>query len=51
MVNKAEMANKVAKHPFVKKAITKVDLVHLTGKLADDDPMGEQLKDTLEVKS
>ena len=51
MSTKVKVINKVAEHPFTKKAITKMDLVKLVGKLADDDPIGEQMKDTLDVDS
>jgi len=51
MSTKVKIVSKVAEHPFTKKAITKMDLVKLTGKLADDDPMGDQMADTLDVNS
>lgn len=51
MSAKVKVVSKVAEHPFTKKAITKMDLVKLTGKLADDDPMGDQMADTLDVDS
>jgi len=41
MSTKVRVVNSLAEHPFAKKVVSKMDLVKLTGQLADDDPMGQ----------
>ena len=51
MSAKVRAANGIAEHPLTKKMVSKMDLVKLTAKFADDDTMAEQMKETLEVES
>lgn len=50
-MSKVKIVSAFFKHPFVKAATTTMDNGKLALKLADDDPPGDQMVDTLEVDS
>jgi len=48
---KTRVIHVVSSHPFTKMAVSKMDIVSLGAKLADDDPPGQQMVDTMENDS
>ena len=51
MGGKTRVIHAVSSHPFTKKAVSKMDIVSLGAKLADDDPPGQQMVDTMDNDS